>query len=81
MANLHKLLKGQGIIVKDDDIVDACHHFPNMSAATMKKLEKAYNKQKAVRLKLTEDEMIGNGLGVPKIAKKVGRVARKTDKL
>jgi hypothetical protein len=47
------------------------HHFPNMSQATYKKLEKAYNKGKASRLKLTEQEMVGHGSGqqVKKIAK------------
>ena len=79
MVNLHKLLSGQGIMIKDDDIVDVCHHFPNISPENYKKLEKAYNKQKEVRLKLSEEEMIGNGNGVPKIVKKVGRVARKTE--
>jgi hypothetical protein len=81
MSNLKKLLKGQGMVLRDDDIVDACHHFPNMSTANYAKLEKAYNKNKGCRLKLTEPELIGHGLNFGKVAKKVGKVARKVGKI
>jgi hypothetical protein len=77
MSNLHKLLNGQGIMVKDDDIVDACHHFPNMTQENYKKLEKAYNKGKACRLKLAQHELVGHGLSI----KQVGRMARKVGKV
>jgi hypothetical protein len=77
MANFNKVLNGKGIMIKDDDIVDAVHYFPNMSHATYKKLEKAYNKGKATRLKLSESELSGHGLGqqVVRSVKKVGRSA------
>eukprot|EP00604_Paraphysomonas_vestita_P000103 CAMPEP_0174825504 /NCGR_PEP_ID=MMETSP1107-20130205/42820_1 /TAXON_ID=36770 /ORGANISM="Paraphysomonas vestita, Strain GFlagA" /LENGTH=178 /DNA_ID=CAMNT_0016057181 /DNA_START=747 /DNA_END=1283 /DNA_ORIENTATION=+ len=68
-------------MIKDEDIVEACHHFPNMSNANYKKLEKAYSKAKACRLKLTEEEMHGNGLGIVKMANKVAKVAKKTGQI
>lgn len=43
----------------------------------LQKIRKAYNKNKGTRIKLTENEMIGNGLGVAKALKKVAKVARK----
>jgi hypothetical protein len=75
MADFHKVLNGKGIMIKDDDIVDAVHYFPNMSKATYKKLESAYKKGKASRLKLSASELSGHGLGqqVARSVKKVGR--------
>jgi hypothetical protein len=81
MSNLKKLLKGKGMILRDEDIVDTCHHFPNMSKENYSKLEKAYNKNKGCRLKLTEPELIGHGLNIGKVVKKVGKMARKTGKI
>jgi hypothetical protein len=80
MSNLKKLLKGQGMILRDEDIVDTCHHFPNMSKENYSKLEKAYNKNKGVRLKLTEPELIGHGLNIGRVTKRVGKVAKKVGK-
>lgn len=79
MKKLKKLTKGKSMNVKGDSIVDVIHHTPNISPENYKKLEKAYEKNKGCRLKLSESELIGCGLGeVINDVKKVGKTAMKS---
>lgn len=60
MKKLHKGLTQQ---LKDEDIVDAVHYFPNMGVDNYHKLNKAYMNGKGCRITLQEHEMKGCGLG------------------
>ncbi len=58
MKKLHKGLTQQ---LKDEDIIDAVHYFPNMSVENYHKLNKAYMSGKGCRISLKEHEMKGCG--------------------
>jgi len=80
---ISRLLKGKLVNLKGDEIIDIVHHTPNMSTENYKKLEKAFEKNKGCRIKLSESELQGCGLGqlaheVKKDAQKVGKVAMKS---
>lgn len=83
MKRFKRIMKGHAIAVKDDDIVNVCLHTPNLTHDNYKKMEKAYEKGKGCRIKLSEEERVGCGLGdiaheVKKDVQKVGKVAMKT---
>ena len=73
---MKKLLKGHMTQLSGEDIVDAVHHFPNMSQQTYNKLNKAYMKGKGCRICLNDEEM--RGCGIVKEAKKVGKFVSKS---
>ena len=83
MHKYKKILKGHQVNVKDGEIVDVCFHTPNLSKENYHKMNKAYEKGKGCRLKLSEHELKGCGLGqiaheVKKDVEKVGKKAIKS---
>lgn len=73
---MKKLLKGHMTQLTGEDIVDAVHHFPNMSEQTYNKLNRAFLKGKGCRICLKDEEM--RGCGLIKEAKKVGKFVAKS---
>jgi hypothetical protein len=73
---MKKLLKGHTTQLHGEDIVDAVHHFPNMSQKNYNKLLKSYNKGNGCRLCLNDEELSGSG--IVKEAKKVGKFIAKS---
>ncbi len=75
-AQLRKLAKGGSIQLRHDQIIGGLN-IRKLSLETQKKMKKAWNSNKGMRLKLAPEEIEGSGLNLKKMAKSTAKMAKK----
>jgi hypothetical protein len=75
-GQLRKLLKGGYVQLRNDQIVGSGLCMLKLLLETQKKMKKAWNANKGMRLKLAPEEIEGSGLNFKKMAKSTTKMTK-----